>query len=322
MIKKVAILTSGGDAPGMNNAVRAIVKRAKAKNIEAYLVYNGYKGLHDGLIKPAALVDIDQYMSRGGTFIGSVRFPEFKNLEVRKEAKAQLDKLGIDALVVIGGDGSYNGAQLLHEIGVRTMCLPGTIDNDITSSDPTIGYDTALNTIVENLDKIRDTLDSNPRCAIVEVMGHGCGDLALFGALASGAEVVSTNESKLTPEEIGQIVKQQIANGKKSIIIVVSEHIYEDLNEVARTVKEVSGRTTRAIVLAHIQRGGTPTAMERVNASLMGIHAVDLLSQDKSGLAIGILNGQLSSTPILEALALPRTNRKELAKTINELNQI
>lgn len=232
-----------------------------------------------------------------------------------------MDKRGIDALIVIGGDGSYHGAQLLHEIGVKTMGLPGTIDNDITSSDPTIGFDTALNTIVECVDRVRDTLDSLPRCAIVEVMGRGCGDLALYSALATGAEIVSTNESKLTPEEIGEMAKKQIALGKRSIIIIVSEHIYDDLRKVAKTVERISGRYTKTIVLAHVQRGGVPTAMERVNASLMGMHAVDLLVKGKSGLAIGILNGKLSATPILEALALPRTNRDKLAKSINTLNQ-
>ncbi|RTZ68609.1 MAG: 6-phosphofructokinase [Tenericutes bacterium] len=319
-MKKIAILTSGGDAPGMNNAVRTIVKHAQAKGIEAFLVFEGYKGLTNGNIKPAIDFNVDDYISQGGTFIYSARYPEFKNESVRKKAKAQLDKLGIEALVVIGGDGSYHGAQLLHELGLKTMALPGTIDNDITSSDFTIGYDTALNTIVDSISKIRDTMESHNRAAIVEVMGHGCGDLALFSALATGAEIVVTNENKMTAKEIGAIVKE-VSKKKRSIIVIVSEHIFKDLDALAKEVEKISGKVTRGICLAHTQRGGVPTAFERINASLMAMHAVDLLAEDKSGLAIGILDGQVKATPILKALALPRTNRKEMAKAINKLNQ-
>lgn len=321
MIKKVAILTSGGDAPGMNSAIRAIVKTALANQIEPYLVYHGYRGLHQGEIKLAKEIDVDQYLAQGGTFIYSARYVEFKKTKIRQEAKEQLQKLGIDALVVIGGDGSYQGAQLLHELGVKTIALPGTIDNDISSSDFTIGYDTALNTIVENVDRVRDTMNSHNRAAIIEVMGHGCGDLALFGALATGAEVVVTNEATMTPEEIGQIVKKQKAIGKKSIIIIVSEHIFSDLNNVAKTVQKISGIETRAMSFAHIQRGGRPTAQERINAALMGMKAIKLLKDGNSGLAIGILAGKTKATPILEALALPRTDRNSLAKRINIINQ-
>lgn len=321
MIKKLAILTSGGDSSGMNNAVRAIVKDAKANGIEPFLVYEGYEGLHKGRIEQADNVNVDQWIARGGTFIGSARYLPFKEPKVREETRDRLASMGIDALVVIGGDGSYHGAQLLHELGVKTMGLPGTIDNDITSSEFTIGYDTALNTIVEAADKVRDTMTSHRRGAIIEVMGHGCGDLALFSGLATGAEVVVTNESQMTGEEIAAIFKEQAAKGKRSVIAIVSEKIYPDLKALEQTVSKLSGVETRALSLGHIQRGGIPTAQERVNASLMGMHAVELLKQGKSGLAIGILNGVVSATPILEALALPRTNRSELAAKINKLNQ-
>ena len=294
MIKKIAILTSGGDAPGMNNAIRAIVKESRAHGIEPFLVYEGYMGLHQGNIRPASEIDFDHYIDQGGTFIYTARYPEFKNPQVRMEAKAQLDKLGIDALVVIGGDGSYQGAQLLHEIGVKTIGLPGTIDNDISSSDFTIGYDTALNTIVENVDRVRDTTASHNRCGIVEVMGHGCGDLALFGGMATGAEVIVTNEYLMTPEEIGQKVKEQHEKGKRSVIVLVAEDIFKDLNELAKTVEKISGKVTRAMALAHTQRGGIPTAQERINATRMGIRAVRLLREGHSGLAVGIINGHTS----------------------------
>ncbi len=321
MIKKLAILTSGGDAPGMNPAIRAIVKSAIMNGIEPFLVMEGYKGLHSGNIVSALEFNIDKVISEGGTFIYSARFPEFKEPKIREEAKEQLVKNDIDALVVIGGDGSYQGAQLLHEIGIKTMALPGTIDNDITSSDFTIGYDTALNSIVENVDRVRDTMESHDRAAVIEVMGHGCGDLALFGAIATGAEVVVTNENRKTPEEIGQIVKEQKEKGKRSVIILVSEHIYPDLDEVSKVIEKISGKVTRAMSFAHLQRGGIPTAQERINAARMGMRAVELLSKGESGLAIGILAGHTSATPILEALALPRENRKQLAEKVNKLNQ-
>lgn len=321
MIKKLAILTSGGDAPGMNNAVRAIAKHAKANGIESYVVMEGYKGLHSGDIKKAEEVDLDSSISKGGTIIYSARFPEFKDPKVREEAKKKLDNMGIDALVVIGGDGSYQGAQLLHELGLKTIALPGTIDNDITSSDLTIGYDTALNTIVDAVSKVRDTMTSHSRAAIVEVMGHGCGDLALFSALATGAELVVTNDATKTPDEIAAVVKEQINKGKRSVIVIVSEFIFDDLIELQNIVSEKSGVVTRAMSLAHVQRGGNPTAMERINASLMGIDAVERLMKDESGLAIGILNGKVTATPILKALALPREDRKKMADVINKLNQ-
>ena len=322
MIKKIAILTSGGDAPGMNNATRAIAKHAIAVGIEPFLVMGGYKGLHSGNIIKSSDINLDEFISKGGTVIKSSRFPEFKNIEVRKEAKAQLDKRGIDALVVIGGDGSYMGAQLLHELGVKTIALPGTIDNDISSTDFTIGYDTALNTIVDSVEKIRDTMNSHNRAAVVEVMGHGCGDLALFSGLATGAEVVVTNESKLSVDEIAAIIKEQMEVKKKdSVIVIVSEFIFDDLKLLQDELCEKSGQTVRTMSLAHVQRGGRPSATERINASLMGIESVNLLKDGKSGLAIGIVNGKIDSIEILEALNAPRTDRREIAKTINKLNQ-
>ena len=320
MIKKLAILTSGGDAPGMNNAIWAITKEARQAGIEPYLVYGGYKGLYEGDIRPAAETKVERYISKGGTFIYSSRFPEFKDLEVRKIAKQQLDKKGIEALVVIGGDGSYKGAQLLHELGVKTVALPGTIDNDISSSDFTIGYDTALNTIVENVDRIRDTMRSHRRAAIVEVMGHGAGDLCAFGGLAAAAEIIVTNECIMSPEEIASKVKKQFESGRRSVIIMVSEFIFPDLKELQNKITELSGIVTRAISLKHVQRGGVPTAMERINSSMMGIYAVDQIINNKSGIAIGILSGKVVDTPIMEALATKNKGVKEWAEKFNRLH--
>ena len=306
----------------MNNAVRAIAKNAEANGIEAFVVLEGYKGLHSGNIISIKELDLDGSVSKGGTIIYSARFPEFKKLEVRQEAKNQLDKLGIDALVVIGGDGSYQGAQLLHEIGVKTIAMPGTIDNDISSSEFTIGYDTALNTIVNAVDNIRETMNSHNRASIVEVMGHGCSDLALFSALATGAELVVTKENMKTPDEIAEVINEQVnVKGKRSAIVIISELLFDDMKKLQDEVSEKSGVVTRATTLGHIQRGGKPSATERVNASLMGIKAIEELVKGNSGLAIGILQGKMSSTPILEALKLPSDNRQEIAIKINKLNQ-
>ncbi|WGI36897.1 6-phosphofructokinase [Mesomycoplasma lagogenitalium] len=321
-IKKIAILTSGGDAPGMNNAVRAVVKQALANDIEPFLVYEGYKGLYYGNIVSAKNINVDAYVSKGGTFIYSARFPEFKELKTREKAKDNLLKMGIDALVVIGGDGSYMGAQLLHELGIKTVGLPGTIDNDITSSDFTIGYDTALNTIVDAVEKIRDTSDSHNRFLMVEVMGHGSGDLALYSGLATGAEIIITNEQTMTKEEIAEVVKNQIyEKGKRSVIAIVSEFIYPNLKEIAAYVQEKTNVISRAMALEYIQRGGRPSAQERIWATLMGIKAVDFLKEGKSGIAIGVTNSDVVATPILKALQAPRKSNKAKTIKFNKLNQ-
>lgn len=321
MIKKIAILTSGGDSPGMNNAVRAIVKTAKMHGIEPMLVYEGYKGLHTGLIQNADDVNVDKFINVGGTFLGSSRYLEFKTPSVREETKKRLDSMGIDALVVIGGDGSYRGAQLLHELGVKTIGLPGTIDNDIASSELTIGYPTALQTITDAIDKLRDTMNSHNRMVIVEVMGHGCGDLALYSGLATGAEIIITNENVMTEEEIAATAKAQRAAGKRAIVCITSEFIYPDLKATTKKVEQLSGVETRSIVLSHLQRGGNPTAIERINATRMGIKAVELLVEGQSGLAVGIMNNKTTGIPILEALEQKRIDKKSKAILYNKINQ-
>lgn len=240
-MRKIAILTSGGDAPGMNTAVAAITKAAKRYDLEPYVVLEGYKGLyHDQIVKADSL-EIETLPSQGGTVIYSARFPEFKNPEIREVAIQNLKNRNIDSLVVIGGDGSYMGAQKLHESGVKTIGLPGTIDNDIASSDFTIGYDTALNTVVEAIDRIRDTARSHQRIMIVEVMGNMCGDLALYGGLAAGAEIIATSDYKPSVDEIAQkaleLTKQP---GRRSIIIVVSEKCY-DIIEMQKQVEATTG---------------------------------------------------------------------------------
>lgn len=322
MIKKIAILTSGGDSQGMNSAVRSIVKSAKSFGLESFLVYEGYKGLVENNIKSADDVDVDQYNSRGGTFIYSARYPEFKEEATRAKAVEVLKSRGIDALIVIGGDGSYHGAQLMHKLGIKTMALPGTIDNDISSTDFTIGFDTALNAIVENVDRIRDTATSHSRCMLVEVMGRYAGDLALYSGIANGSELIITAENKMSVEQIAKVVKNQFFNKKKhSMIITVSEHVYDDITALAKEIEKISGIVSRASVLNHLQRGGTPTANERILATKMGYEAVNLLVNNQSGLAICIENNKICSKPILEALSKPRTKLLNQIELFNKLNQ-
>ncbi|WP_156930247.1 6-phosphofructokinase [Mycoplasmopsis lipofaciens] len=328
MIKKIAILTSGGDAPGMNSAIRAIAKSARSEGLEAYLVFEGYKGLYYDKFINSTEIDLDYQNSRGGTCIYSSRFPEFKDPKVREVAINNLKKREIDALVVIGGDGSFRGAQLLHEAGIKTIGLPGTIDNDITSSDLTIGFDTALNVVVDAMDKIRDTASSQKRIVVVEIMGNKCGDLTLYGGLAAGAEIISTSENKLSIEQIYEDAKKITQTKNKdirSIIIAVSEKMY-DLKELVDKLSTIEGFDTRANVLGHIQRGGNPSAQERVLSSMFGMKAVECLLKNESGIVIGILNNEITTLPILEALSINRESRikkaAELANKFNKLNKI
>ena len=283
MVKCIGVLTSGGDAPGMNAAIRAVTRTCLNRGIKIYGVRLGYKGLHDG-----DFIEFDRHSTRniinvGGTFLKSARFPEFKDPAVREEAIKQMKKVGMEALVVIGGDGSYNGALKLTEMGINCIGIPGTIDNDIPDTDFTIGFDTALNTIVDALDKLRDTSSSHQRCTILEVMGRRCGDLAVHAGLACGAEMIVTSESGFDEKEIIETLKRSKASDKKHALIVITEHI-TDVHELAKRVEEETGFETRANVLGHMQRGGSPTARDRVLASRMGIKAVELLEEGKGGL--------------------------------------
>ncbi|ATZ18939.1 6-phosphofructokinase [Williamsoniiplasma somnilux] len=319
MIKKIGVLTSGGDAPGMNAAVSAVIKAAYAKNIEVYIVRDGYKGLVNNWLEKVDINFSQDIISRGGTAIGSARLPEFKEVEVREKAVANLKNAGIEALVVIGGDGSYMGAQRLTEMGINCIGLPGTIDNDIVSSDYTIGFDTALNTVMESIEKIRDTMQSHNRCAVVEVMGNRCGDLALYAGTVTGAEVISTSEGQLSEEEIVNEVARLSKLGKRSVIIVISEKIY-DANELAKKIEAASGYVTRATILGHTQRGGTPTAMDRYLAITSAIYAVDQLVAGKGGLYVGLDGQQLIARDINSTLNIPRKDRTQELTTIRLLN--
>ena len=305
MVKCIGVLTSGGDAPGMNAAIRAVTRTCLNKGIKIYGVRLGYKGLHDG-----DFIEFDRHSTRniiniGGTFLKSARFPEFKDPKVRKEAIEQMKKVGMEALVVIGGDGSYNGALKLTEMGINCIGIPGTIDNDIPDTDFTIGFDTALNTIVDALDKLRDTSSSHQRCTILEVMGRRCGDLAVHAGLACGAEMIVTSESGFDEEEVIETLKRSKASDKKHALVVITEHI-TDVHELAKRVEEATGFETRANVLGHMQRGGRPSARDRVLATRMGIKAVELLEEGKGGLCISDVKGEIVGLPIQEVLGHKR----------------
>ncbi|AOG60144.1 6-phosphofructokinase [Spiroplasma helicoides] len=318
MIKKIGVLTSGGDAPGMNAAIAAVVKAAISKGIEPYVVKEGYKGLVNKWIEKVNINFASDIISRGGTVIGSARFVEFKEESVRQVAVNNLKEMGIEALVVIGGDGSYQGAEKLTRMGINCVGLPGTIDNDIVSSDYTIGFDTALNTVVRSIDQIRDTMQSHNRCAVVEIMGNGCGDLTLYGATATGAEVFSTHESKLSEEEICAKVKELAEKNKRSVIVAVSEKMY-DAHKLAEKIEKASGYVTRATILGHVQRGGSPTAMDRYLATTAGMFAVDQLVAGKGGLYVGMSDNKLVARDIDSTLNMPK---KDKSNEYNELRKI
>ena len=305
MIKKIGVLTSGGDAPGMNAAIRAVVRSALVNHIEVYGIFNGYAGLINNEIKQLKHKDVGGIINRGGTFLGSARLPEFKDEEVRKKGVAHLQQHGIEALVVIGGDGSYMGALRLTEMGINCIALPGTIDNDIVSTDLTIGFDTALNTAVEAIDKIRDTSSSHARCNVVEIMGRHCGDLSMYASIGSGAEDVIIAEKEFDFQRIINQIEAGKALGKKHYLIVLAE-LLQDAHELAKEIQARTNVETRATILGHIQRGGAPSAMDRVLASRMGAYAVELLQEGFGGRCVGIVENRLRHADIAKALEMPR----------------
>lgn len=319
MIKRIGILTSGGDAPGMNAAIRAVTRVAINSGIEVYGIYDGYRGLVEGYIEPLTRSNVGDIIDRGGTILGSARLPEFKDPLIQEQGIEQLKKRNIEALVVIGGDGSYRGALALTEKGINCIGLPGTIDNDITSTDSTIGFDTALKTVVEAVDKLRDTSSSHHRCSVVEVMGNRCGDLALWSGIACGAEIVITAQTGFEETEVLERLKEfDVVKKKRHAIVVISEKI-TDVEAFAKKVSLNTGFSGRATVLGHVQRGGSPTPIDRVLASRMGEKAVDLLINGIGGQCVGIRDNQIVAVPIDEALDMPRLSRKKLQDLFDRL---
>ncbi len=320
MIHRIGILTSGGDAPGMNCAIRAVVRSGLSYGLEVYGIYDGYKGMVDGNIVKMDRKSVSDIINRGGTVLRTARLPEFKEESVRQQAVAQLKKFGIEAVVVIGGDGTYMGAKKLTEMGINCVGLPGTIDNDVASTDYTIGFDTCLNTIVDCVDKIRDTTESHSRCSIIEVMGNHCGDLALFSGLAEGVEMILTPDHPVPEEEVMKTLKaMHDKDSDKRAIVIVAEKLFPDLGAFAKRVQEQTGFDTRSDVLGHVQRGGSPSAFDRILAARMGAYAVDCLVEGKGGICIGLVNNKLVDYDIYEALALPRDKHVSMMRLIDLL---
>ena len=306
-MKSIAVLTSGGDAPGMNPAVRAVVRTACQRGIKVYSVDRGYTGLINGDIHEMNLRSVSDIITRGGTILYSARCPEFKTEEGLQKAVATCKKFGIDGMVIIGGDGSFRGARDLSLRGIPCIGLPGTIDNDISCTDYTIGYDTCLNTIVQMVDRIRDTSESHDRCTVVEVMGRGAGYLALEAGIAVGATsiIVPEVEYDIERDVIARIREFQ-KTGKKHFIVIVAEGV-GGTAEIAKKIEAETGVESRATILGHVQRGGSPTARDRIMASQMGSRAVDLLTQGIGNRVVGIRDNKIVDFDIFEALKMTKT---------------
>ena len=309
-MKTIGILTSGGDAPGMNAAIRAVVRSAIYYGCKVYGINRGYKGLIEEDLEEMNLSSVGDIIHRGGTILKSSRCEEFKTEEGRKIAVKVLKKYGIDCLVVIGGDGSFNGALKLTELGFPAIGLPGTIDNDLAYTDYTIGFDTTINTIIDAIGKIRDTSSSHERVNIIEVMGRHCGDLALYAGLAGGAETIIVPEINYNVDDVCNKLDTTKKRGKRHSIIILAEGV----GNAQDFGKEIVARTNadlRVTILGHVQRGGSPTAFDRILASKMGVRAVELLLDGKAGRVVGTRANEIIDMDITEALSMTRDFDKE-----------
>ena len=315
-MKKIGVLTSGGDAPGMNAAIRAVVRSACAIGIEVVGIRKGYFGLLTNMVEEMGPRSVSDILHRGGTILQSARCPEFKNAESVSKAVENAKALGIEGLVVIGGDGSFRGARDLSLAGLPTVGIPGTIDNDIGCTDYTIGFDTALNTVQEAIDKIRDTCRSHDRCSVVEVMGRDAGYIAVNVGIACGAEAVIIPEKDFDfKKDILSEIKAGIKRGKEQHLIIVAEGVTKDnmsAIKMAERIEEETGIETRATILGHIQRGGNPTVKDRVTASRMGVAAVDLLNQGLGNRIVAIEGDRIVDYDILEGLNMHKNLDNEL----------
>lgn len=305
-IRTIGVLTSGGDAPGMNAAIRSVVRTAWGKGLRVRGIRRGYQGLMEEEIIDLSARDVSDTIQRGGTILQTARCKEMRTEEGQQKAAAICKKYGIEGLVVIGGDGSFAGAQKLAKLGINTIGIPGTIDLDIDCTEYTIGFDTAVNTAMEAIDKVRDTSTSHQRCSIVEVMGRDAGYLALWCGIANGAEEILLPEEHNYDES--EIIKRIIDNrdrGKKHYIIINAEGVGDSIN-MAKRIEEATGMETRATILGHMQRGGSPTAKDRVYASIMGAKAVELLCEGKTNRVVGYKHGEYIDVDIDEALNMEK----------------
>ncbi len=318
-MKKVAILTSGGDAPGMNPCLRACVRYAIYSGFEVYGVHRGYQGLLDDNIELLNSRSVSDIIQRGGTFLKSARCPEFKELDVIKVAADNLKKHDITDLIVIGGDGTFRGAKdLCDNFGINVIGIPGTIDNDLAYTDYTLGFATAVNTVLWAINSLRDTIGSHDRCSILEVMGRRCGDIALYAGLCGGAEHILVPEVPYDIEKIALELKQSASKGKKSNLIVFAEGA-GDREQIKKVLEEKGGLKVTVTTLGHIQRGGSPTMFDRVLASKMAEKAVDLLISGATNRVVGSVDNKIIDMDISKALAMPRVFDEKLYRLANIL---
>lgn len=318
-MKKIAILTSGGDAPGMNAAIRAVMRVASKKGMEVYGVQDGYQGLVAGKIESMKNSDVSEILSRGGTILGCSRLPEFKQDDIQYQAIYQLVKRGIEGLVVIGGDGSYRGALELSKKGLCCVGIPGTIDNDINGTDETIGFHTALYNIVDAVNKLRDTSSSHHRCFVIEVMGNNRDSLALYAGIACGSEFIITKNTGYDEDYIVKMMDySERKQNKKHAIIIASEKII-DVEKLAQRISVDTNFSGRSIVLGHIQRGGSPVPQDRILASQMGEYAVELLEKHQSGYCVCIKDNHIIGRKIEDALNDESEIQKRMYQLFDEL---
>lgn len=292
MIKRIGVLTSGGDAPGMNPAIRAVVRAGIDAGFEVYGIRDGYLGMHQDRIQKMNALDVVEIINRGGTILGTSRFTAFEEESVRKEAIDNLKKHDIDALVVIGGDGSYMGALKLSQMGMPCIGVPGTIDNDVHGTDYTIGFDTAFNTVVECMDRLKDTSSSHKRVSIVEIMGRHCGDLAMHAGVASGADFAIIPEKEFNKEDLFNKISTAFSQGKRYGLVALCEHVV-NVENLAQEVETFTGIECRATVLGHLQRGGKPSAQDRLLGSRLGGYAVELLKNNIINKCVGLVDNKL-----------------------------
>ncbi|MEG0307833.1 MAG: 6-phosphofructokinase [Clostridium sp.] len=318
-MKRIAVLTSGGDSPAMNAAIRAVVRTGIGKGIKVFGVHRGYNGLINGELFEMDKQSVSDIIQRGGTILRTARSEEFRTPEGRERALNVIKVLRIDGVVVIGGDGSFKGADLLSDLGVATVGVPGTIDNDLEYTDYTIGFDTALNTAIDAINKIRDTSSSHERVSVIEVMGRNCGELALFAGIAGGAEQVIIPEKSFEIEDICENIFKGKRCGKLHNIIILAEGV-GGAQKLAKKIEEITSIETRATVLGYIQRGGSPSAFDRILASRMGNKAVETLMSGKSARVIGIKGNKIIDMDIKEALAMESQFDEELYKLSIDLS--
>ena len=317
-INSVAVLTSGGDAPGMNAAIRAVVRSSSFHNIKAYGIYRGYQGLIEDDFVELGARSVRNIINRGGTFLKSARSKQFRSFEYRQKAYENLKSRNIDALVVIGGDGSFTGAEIFSkEFDIPVIGIPGTIDNDINGTDYTLGYDTALNTVVEAIDKIRDTANSHDRLFLIEVMGRDAGDIALNSGIAGGAEEILIPEENLGVNRLVDSLHSSRKKGKTSSIVVVAEgdQIGKNITQLAADLtRDLPEYEVKVTVLGHIQRGGSPSCFDRVLASRLGVGAIDALMDGKSNIMVGVQHKKIVQVPFETAVNVKKTIDMDLIR--------